>query len=121
MRHAHAYPAVEVPASANVTAVLCQRRSRNPGGSQQADGNQNLSQNQIAKEKARHIVTLLAAYCIEAARIVRDFSVILLAARCIANDKAKSSVISCTPPSPFRPRLFKFSDVWFGRAKVHLR
>ena len=88
MRYAHARPAVEVPASTNVTAVLCQRRSRNPGGSQHADGNsQNLSQNRIAKEKARYIVTLLAAYCIEAARVVRDFSVILLAARCITTSR----------------------------------
>jgi hypothetical protein len=59
MRHANACPAVEVPASANVTAVLCQRRDMNPGRSEQEGGdNQNLSQNRIAKDKARHIPSL---------------------------------------------------------------
>jgi hypothetical protein len=65
MWHAHAHPAVEVSASANVTAVLCQCRDLNPGRNQQEGSkNQNLSKDRIAKDKARHMVALLAAYCI---------------------------------------------------------
>ena len=64
MWHAHAHPAVEVSAPANVT-VLGQRRDLNPGKSQQEDSNnQNFSKDRIAKDKARHMVALLAAYCI---------------------------------------------------------
>ena len=60
--------------SANVVAaVLCQRnRSLNAGGTQHAgNNNQNLFEDRTAKDKARHIATLLAAAKLEAARIAR--------------------------------------------------
>ncbi len=73
MRWGHTRATAEVPCSAHVAAdMLCQRNgSLNAGETQHARSNQNLFEDGIAKHKARHIVTLVAAAKSEAARIAR--------------------------------------------------
>src|SRR4029077_19697368 len=59
MRWGHTRATAEVPCSAHVAAdMLCQRNgSLNAGETQHARSNQNLFEDGIAKDKARHIVT----------------------------------------------------------------
>jgi hypothetical protein len=73
MRWGHTRATAEVPCSAHMAAdMLCQRNgSLNAGETQHARSNQNRFEAGIAKDKARHIVTPLAAAKAEAARIAR--------------------------------------------------
>jgi hypothetical protein len=63
MRWGHTKATTEVPSATHVAAdMLCQRNgSLNAGETQHASSNQSLLEDGIAKDKARHIVTLPAA------------------------------------------------------------